>query len=224
MTFSKVQNFGKGISKTIRIPLMEPLIPGYYYHIYNHSIGNDQVFREDKNYHFFLKKMKKYIVPVAEIYSYCLMPNHFHFLIKVKDEEKLQKLEFFSKFETLEKAVLDASQLEKIFCDYTSKQFANTFSSYAQAYNKEYKRRGSLFLKNFKRKRIKDESYFLRVVNYIHFNPVNHGFVDRPADWKYSSYKAIISKNKTLVKRDEVLEWFGGLANFMYCHLRPMDL
>jgi REP element-mobilizing transposase RayT len=82
---------------------MEPLIPGYYYHIYNHAIGNEQVFREDKNYHFFLKKTKKYIVPVAEIYSYCLMPNHFHFLVKLKDEVELQLQESFPKFETLEK-------------------------------------------------------------------------------------------------------------------------
>jgi len=203
---------------------MEPLIPGYYYHIYNHSIGNEQVFREDKNYKFFLNKIKEYIVPVAEIYSYCLMPNHFHLLVKLKDEEELRLLGSFPKFQTLVKLVPDSSQLEKISSDYISKQFSNLFSSYAQAYNKVYKRRGSLFLKNFRRKRIKDESYFLRVVNYIHFNPVNHGFVEHPADWKYSSYNAIVSKNKTLVKRNEVLEWFGGLANFMYCHLRPMDI
>lgn len=203
---------------------MKPLIPGYYYHIYNHSIGSEQVFREDKNYRFFLKKIKKYILPIADIYSYCLMPNHFHLLVKLKDEEELQLLESFPKFETLEKSDSDISQREKLSSDYISKQYANLFSSYTQSYNKEYKRRGSLFIKNFKRKRIKDESYFLRVVNYIHFNPVNHGFVDRPADWEYSSYNAIISKSKTLVKRNEVLEWFGGLANFMYCHLRPMDL
>lgn len=71
---------------------------------------------------------------------------------------------------------------------------------------------------------IQDEKYFIRLVNYIHFNPVEHGFVNRPSEWKYSSFNAIISKKQTLVKRDDVLEWFGGSGNFMNNHLRPLDI
>ena len=71
---------------------MEPLIPGKYYHIYNHANGNEQLIREDKNYKFFLLKVKEYVVPVAEIFAYCLLPNHFHLLIRIKDEEILTNL------------------------------------------------------------------------------------------------------------------------------------
>jgi putative transposase len=207
-----------------KVTFMEPLIPGYYYHIYNHVNGNEQLFREEKNYYFFLKKFKQHIIPVADIFAYCLMPNHFHFLLRLTEKVELQTLESFPKFRTLEKSVSDACQLEKLTGDYISKQFSNMFSSYTQAYNRMYNRRGSLFIKNFRRKRIHDENYFIKVVNYIHFNPVTHGFVDKPADWRFSSYNAIVSTKKTMLKRDEVLEWFGGLANFMYCHLRPMDI
>ena len=57
-----------------------------YFHIYNHAIGNENLFREEKNYNFFIKKYIKYIVPHTETYAYCLMPNHFHLLLKVNNE------------------------------------------------------------------------------------------------------------------------------------------
>ncbi len=206
---------------------MEPLIPGKYYHIYNHANGNEQLISEDKNYRFFLLKIKEYIVPVADIYTYCLMPNHFHILARIKDEEILTgllklKTESITNLQTLKQSNL--VQNEKELSDYVSKQFSNLFSSYTQAFNLLYNRRGSLFLKNFKRKNIDDDTYFVRLINYIHFNPVVHGFVNRPADWKYSSYNAIVSSAPTLVLRDDVLNWFDGLGNFMHCHLRPMEI
>ena len=208
---------------------MEPLAPGKYYHIYNHANGNEQLIREDKNYKFFLLKVKEYIVPAADIFAYCLMPNHFHLLIRIKDEEILTNLiklkaesNAITKFQSMEQQ--NIVQNEKELSDYVSKQFSNLFSSYTQAYNQVYNRRGSLFLKNFKRKNINDDTYFIRLINYIHFNPVDHGFVNRPSEWKYSSYNAIISSGPTLVLREEVLNWFDGLANFLYCHLRPMEI
>jgi putative transposase len=203
---------------------MEPLISGNYYHIYNHSIGNENLFKEDKNYQFFLQKLKKYLVPVAETFAYCIMPNHFHILTRNKDEDVI--IQLFA--DTLGwKKVFQSGNLsdkEKYISNYTSKQLSNLFSSYAQAYNRMYNRRGSLFIKNFKRKKIHDKNYFIKVVNYIHFNPVIHGFVDKPSEWKYSSYNAIVSNKKTMVERGKVLEWFGGILNFMDCHLRPMEI
>ena len=208
---------------------MEPLIPGKYYHIYNHANGNEQLFREDKNYLFFLLKVKENIVPVADIFAYCLMPNHFHLLVRIKDEEIITNA-IQTKTKSLTNTNLpdlmwsSIDKDEKELSDFVSRQFANLFSSYTQAYNQVYNRRGSLFLKNFKRKNIDDDTYFIRLINYIHFNPVGHGFISRPSEWKYSSYNALISSRPTLVLREEVLKWFDGIANFMYCHLRPMEI
>lgn len=86
------------------------------YHIYNHANGTEDIFREEENYRFFLGQYAKYLGDVLDTYAYCLMPNHFHFLVGVKLEEALIKT--FPKFETLEKLV--------------SKKFSNFFSSYTQ--------------------------------------------------------------------------------------------
>lgn len=56
---------------------------GYVYHVYTHANGKDLIFRENENYKYFLSKLLKYIIPVAEIYAYCLMPNHFSSVNKV---------------------------------------------------------------------------------------------------------------------------------------------
>jgi hypothetical protein len=56
------------------------------------------------------------------------------------------------------------------------------------------------------------------VVHYIHFNPVEANLCEKPAQWKYSSYNAIVSSSATQVKRDEVIEWFDDLKNFAFVH------
>jgi len=71
---------------------------------------------------------------------------------------------------------------------YLSKQFSNLFSSYTQAFNKQQRRRGSLFIPNFERKHIDSDEYFRQLIHYIHFHPVHHGFVDDLRDWKHSSF------------------------------------
>ena len=64
------------------------LLPTKLYHIYNRANGREHLFIEDENYGFFLQKVSQYILPVAEIYSYCLLPNHFHLLVKIKTIEE----------------------------------------------------------------------------------------------------------------------------------------
>ncbi|MBK7097422.1 MAG: transposase [Sphingobacteriales bacterium] len=112
-----------------------------YYHIFNHANGDDNLFREEKNYSFFLNKYHQHIDPIADTIAWCLMPNHFHLLIKIKNAEAL--LQTFPKFKTLE----TFREEEKTLSNLLSKQFSNFFSSYSQAFNKVYNRRGSLFIK-----------------------------------------------------------------------------
>ncbi|MCX2678996.1 hypothetical protein OOZ15_03500 [Galbibacter sp. EGI 63066] len=65
------------------------LSPEGTYHIYNRANGSEQLFLSDENYWYFLRKYDEYINPVADTFCYCLMPNHFHFLVRVKSEEQL---------------------------------------------------------------------------------------------------------------------------------------
>ena len=62
-----------------------PLVPGQYYHIYNRGINGEVIFREERNYPYFLQLYAKYITPIAETYAYCLLSNHFHFLLRLND-------------------------------------------------------------------------------------------------------------------------------------------
>ncbi|MEM9776697.1 MAG: transposase, partial [Chloroflexota bacterium] len=64
------------------------LIPGYYYHIYNRGNNGENIFIEAKNYSYFLRLYIKHIELVAFTYAYCLLRNHFHFLVRVKTDEE----------------------------------------------------------------------------------------------------------------------------------------
>ena len=63
------------------------LIPGYYFHIYNRAVSDDLLFVEDKNYYFFLLKIKKYLLTDSDVLAYCLMPNHYHLILKIKSDQ-----------------------------------------------------------------------------------------------------------------------------------------
>lgn len=186
---------------------MEVLESDNYYHVYNHGNGSDILFRSDDNYNFFLKKFKQHVTPIAETYAYCLMPNHFHFLVRIKEEEEIGRT--FPKFQTLEKFNRNK---------FISKQFSNFFSSYTQSFNKVNLRKGSLFYKNFKRKKITTEIYLKQAILYIHLNPVYHGFTDEVSKWRYSSYNAICDTKLTLINKVDVLNLFDDITNFKACH------
>jgi len=180
--------------------------PANFYHIYNHAVGDENLFRIHDNFIFFLNRYNKYISPIAKTFSYCLMPNHFHILIQVRDEEEIRRL-------------AKNNHDEFDFHKFIMQQLSNFLNSYAKAFNKQHNRRGALFLDFTRRKEINDEFYFSRIINYIHQNPVHHGFCKSAADWEYSSYNSIISINKnTKLERNAVFDWFGGIEEFILFH------
>lgn len=178
----------------------ELLKPGCLYHIYNHAVGKDKLFLSEENYNYFLRRYKHFVPPVADTYAYCLIPNHIHFSVKIKQQINVPSGSRYS-----------ASQ-------YVSKQFSNLFSSYAQAFNKQQKRMGNLFISNFKRKKIDTDDYRINVIKYIHLNPVTCELVRELSHWKFSSFNAICSKQETFLAREEVLAWFGGIEGFRRGH------
>lgn len=180
------------------------LEPGFYYHVFNRAVGNDKLFYSDENYRYFLKKYEEYLSQILDTYVYCLMPNHFHFLIRVKEENEIRQV---------------LTNADKALSLHISRQFSNFFNGYSQAINKQLGRRGSLFSRAFKRKRIGTLDYLRNSVLYIHRNPVNHGFADSPDQRKYSSYSEIVSKKESMLKRKEVIAWFEDLGNLTAMHV-----
>jgi putative transposase len=126
------------------------LIPHQTYHVYNRAIGDELLFQSDENYRFFLKQYRKYIFSVADTFAYCLMPNHFHFLLRVKGDEQLL-LSFIAKavgrkLTKLGFKNLSEMEQEDLLSLFVSNQFSHLFNSYSQAYNKQQSRKGSLLI------------------------------------------------------------------------------
>lgn len=217
---------------------MEKLQPNCSFHIFNHANGFDNIFEEDENYRFFLAKYERYIQPIAETYAYCLLPNHFHLVVRIRRREVLEelycaagciksttfsnstnfsKVPNFGKVDRIEKAEVRTPTDEELE-RFVSKQFANLFSSYTQAFNKLNNRRGSLFIKNFKRELINNKAYFETAIAYTHRNPVHHGFCARLEDWSYSSYCEIKENKSQLVETAKIIKVYQGLENFVHSH------
>ncbi|OFX60245.1 MAG: hypothetical protein A2046_05820 [Bacteroidetes bacterium GWA2_30_7] len=191
-----------------------PLEPDKYYHIYNHAVGKSNLFETEGNYFFFLEKYKQYISSYVDTFAYCLLPNHFHLAVRIKNVLQFPKLsESFKLSESLGNSVPT----------FISKQFSNFFSCYSQSFNKQQSRRGGLFEHKFRRKHISTEAYFKNLIHYIHYNPVHHGFVEDLRDWKFTSYESYFSPKATLLKRDEVISWFQDKKGFEEFHKRELD-
>jgi REP element-mobilizing transposase RayT len=183
------------------------LIPGAYYHIYNRGNNRENIFVEEKNYHYFMKLYALHIEAVAQTYAYCLLRNHFHFLVRIRSEEELQTYQ-----------VPETGKVRS-----PSQAFSNLFNAYARAFNKMYQRSGALFQRPFGRVGIESDAHFQSLIAYIHQNPQKHGFVDDFRDWPFSSYGALSSDSPTRLQRDDVHRWFGGREGFQSWHISPLN-
>jgi len=193
---------------------------GEIYHIYNHANGSDNLFLEDRNYNYFLDKVIIHLLPVAEIYAYCLMPNHFHLVTGIRETKEIEtRLNL-----RIVTVGLDVEERKLFVEKKISKAFSNLFSSYTQSFNKLYNRKGSLFMPNFKNNLIEGDLEFCKIVHYTHANPVHHGFVRALDEWKYSSYKSMLSFKNTNLERKYVLDRFDGVKGFQDYHTQPIDL
>ena len=192
-----------------------PLQYGQYYHIYNRGNNREDIFIEERNYRYFLKLYAKYVESIASTYAYCLLRNHFHFLIRIKTTEEQGVTEDARR--TLGGS--ESPRVPKVFKPRNpSQQFSNLFNAYAKAINKTHGRTGSLFQNPFGRVPVTSDAYFAQLITYIHQNPQKHGFVDDFRIWPYSSYHTLISTKPTRLERIEVLAWFNSMAEFRASH------
>jgi len=141
-----------------------------YYHMYNRGNNREALFKEERNYYYFLDLYKKYIYPIADLYAYCLLPTHFHFLLRIKSLDELEGI------------YQEESQIWR--------QVRTFLGTYTKAINKTYNRSGHLFEGRYSRKIVLKDEYFFHLISYIHQNPQAHGIVSNFRIWPYSSYQA----------------------------------
>jgi putative transposase len=191
-----------------------------YYHIYNRTIDKGKLFANAGNYEFFLRKFDEYLTGFVETYAYCMLGNHFHWLIGVLPEDKIKTTlqAFESANPNLKLAKKSKSIQDKLVHEIVSHQFKKFFQSYAMAYNIQQNRAGTLFQTPFKRAWIDNDVYFTNLVHYIHANPQKHGFVDDFRQYQWSSYNRILIDKPTKLKKKEVLDWFGGKEKYIEFH------
>ncbi|HOP05580.1 MAG TPA: hypothetical protein PLE67_14010 [Tenuifilaceae bacterium] len=208
---------------------MNPIIEyGSYYHIFNRGNNHENIFTEEEDYLHFLDRMDLYITPIAEIYAWALLRNHFHLLVRIKEEEEIgyfnsqhaksenPDLKWKTYFPETpdERFVIKPKPIE---------QFKHFFNAYSRWFNKRHERTGSLFQKNYERREITSERYFTNLVVYIHGNAVKHGFVEHIDDYPWTSYRIIKTTKPTNINRNVVLSYFDGVENFIATHRMSLD-
>jgi putative transposase len=224
-----------------------PLEKGKFYHIYNRGVNSCSLFKDSKTYEHFLNLYDKYITPVADTYAWVLMPNHFHLLVRIKEnvvykysdnaDRSVDAVRFGpidavrfeeSKWKTIDQSAWkDLSACEasdsvvnanNIKIPKAHLHFSHLFSAYSKYFNTYIGRHGCLFERPFDRIEITDKQYFKNLVVYIHNNPVHHKFTEHAMDYPWSSYQTCISIKPTHLKRDTVMGWFDSEANFKAAH------
>ena len=167
-----------------------PLDDDGIYHIFNRAVGHEKLFLNDVAYKHFLNKITDHLLPHIDIWSYCLMPNHFHLLAELKPESKGLIV---------------------------SKAISNCCNGYTKWINGISGRKGSLFMRPFKRVKIENDEHLAQIIWYIHRNPIHHHYVNTLEEWKYSSYNSMFSHN-SFVATQKVIQFFGGTEAFIEFH------
>jgi len=129
------------------------------------------------------------------VIAYCLMPNHYHFLLRPEEDGALSRF------------------------------IQRLFNSYTQAFNKQQGRSGTLFEGRAKSILVDTDEYVLHLCRYIHLNPVKAGLVAYPGEWPYSNYlEWVEQRDGTLVDRVFVRGYFPTATDYEAFVMSEADL
>jgi len=160
---------------------------GQYYHLYNRGAGKAKIFFNEGNYLYLLQLIRIYASKYGvAVIAYCLMPNHYHFLLRQEAEIPLSKF------------------------------MQVLFNSYVQALNLQQGRTGTLFEGRFKHKCVDQWEYLVTVCRYIHRNPIEAKLVKKPEDWVYSNYREWVGlRDGVLVDKVFVQDHFETVEKYV---------
>lgn len=178
----------------------EPIIQGRFYYIFHQGINGEYIFRQNRNYYYFLRKYHEYTHDVADTLAYCLLKSQFNLLIYVKNFQILNPMR----------------DEDNAPCRYST-QFSHFLNAYAQAYNKMYHRHGGLFVTPFRRSQV-CRAHLEWTIFSIHANAQRHGLTGDFRLWPYSSYQKILKKGYSIVNYEWIRECFGGEKTFLEFH------
>ena len=182
-----------------------PITFGTFFHIYNRGNNHENIFFQERNYAYFMELWCKHTCQIAETWAYCLLRNHFHAVVFIKNREDLTGLSIKTKE--------------------PSQYFSNFFNAYARGVNIATQRTGAVFERPFKRIPVDSDAYLMRLIVYVHQNPQKHKFENNFRDWNYSSYHELIANIPTRLQRDRIMQLFGSKEDFIRIHqeIQPLE-
>jgi REP element-mobilizing transposase RayT len=169
--------------------------PGKYYHVYNRAKNGDPLFEGEEAFRFFMKLYKTHVDPIAETYAYCLMKDHLHLLVKIRDNAE-----------------------GSLF-----RPFALLFNSYTAGYNRHYGHDGRIFKFKLKRVEIRSSRFLPDLIRYVNQNPWRHGQIEHPGYYRFSSYRSTLTSGPTMIAQDKVIGHFGSRENLETGLLTQVD-
>lgn len=158
---------------------------GGCYHFYHFGNPREAIFRWEEDYYSFLDMFRKYLYPVVWLYAYCLLPTHFHLLLRVKEKRKIDYV---------------YSNPEMV-----TTQFSNLFGAYTKHINQRYHRSGSLFDGGSPRELPRKKQLICDLIVYIHLNPQIFGVVSDFRHWPFSSCYAYLRQDRRSMIAKEIL-------------------
>jgi putative transposase len=171
--------------------------PSEIYHIYNRGDHRQKLFFSDENYLFFLKKIRNEWLKYGDILAYCLMPNHFHFIMAPNELACINV--------TIGDRIVHMQNL--------SQAIGKTLSSYTRAINIQNNSTGTLFQKKTKAKVLLEDSlfstqeYLEACFHYVHENPLAAKLVNDLKNWPYSSYPDYFGfRTGTLCNKEKLMQ------------------
>ena len=195
----------------------DPYLYNEMYHIYDVVVSDIDLFHTHNDYFYFLTRFSKYFDPYFKTYAYCLLPNHYHLLVRLRGKKDIiaqAENENTSAAKRYLSGLKDVNAL-------IENQFSRCFSGLTKIFNKKHERTGPLFEQGTKRVRLMDEEVILEQMHYIHNNALKHGLVMNIEDWPHNSYHTYLSNQETKLPKSDVLNYFGGTKGFIDFHKLP---
>ena len=156
-----------------------------FFHVVNHSIDGRNLFYDEGDYRTYLTMFKAAIGADLTVIAYCLMPNHFHFLLRQNVANAMSTL------------------------------FEVSHKRYARYFNKKHGFKGTIFRSRLNHKEVTNEKYLLQACAYIHANPVQANLVNFPEEWAFSNFREYMQlRDGSLWSEQFLKDYIGNQENY----------
>lgn len=166
------------------------ITPNNFYHVYNRAIDKRTIFYTEKDYEYFINKALFFKEKTnIKILAYCVLPNHWHFLLKEPTSQ--------------------VDQTSQVRYSSISKFISLLSNSYTKYFNIHKNHSGRIFQGQFKSKLITDDAYLQNIIKYINLNPIKHKISKNINDWNFTSHHNYLNQIKllNLVDKDYLIDF-----------------